>query len=634
MRFWQQVLASFVGALLAFAVLVLVGVVVISGVVGLVVASLKDVSGIQVGSLSGRSGRYFLVVDFRDGLRERLSESLVSLDVLGEEFSRRPLGLVELMHVLHFSSRDTAVEGLIVDLRDARLSLARADEVRALVDRWREVSGKPVYCYLEIGFPEEWLVATACDSIVMLGSGILWLPGMQAQVIFFKSLLEKLGIRAEVFQAGEYKSAGEPLVRTGLSEAARRNFRTLIQEMQGYWWERVRARWQGEKVQQMEEQLRQVPYLFGERAYELGVVDRLASWEEFMDGLRRQYGLGDSWNKAFVTASQYYWRHSAVKRFWRWAQGGEQSAGSEVERARRGIIAYLVAEGSVVSDVGARRGISAEKLARVFRKLRVDTNVRAVVFRVVSPGGDVWTSEEILAMLDQVEIPVVVSMGPIAASGGYYIALGGDRIVAEPLTLTGSIGVLLAHVDMRGFLEGKLGLRRDTVATSPWSDMYSVWRGLRAEEREFLRRELNRFYGLFVRRVAEHRGLSFGYVDSFARGYVHTGLGARRVRLVDEVGYAFHAIREAMRLAALDVAEVRLYPPVKRFWRVLAQMMEDQEDVRMVEKALIGLVGQMGYSGLEMWLLAPMYRSDRVYWLATPVVLRTVAGRSGYLIGW
>ncbi len=633
MRFWNQVLASFVGTLLALFVLVVVGVVVVSGVVGFVLSSLKDVPGFQVRTSFGEGGRYFLVVDFREGLRERWSESLVSLDVLGEEFSRRPLGLVELMHVLHFSSRDTAVEGLVVDLRDARLSLARADEVRALVGRWREVSGKPVYCYLEIGFPEEWLVATACDSVIMLGSGILWLPGMQAQVIFFKSLLEKLGIRAEVFQAGEYKSAGEPLVRTGLSEAARRNLRTLIQEMQGYWWDQVRTRWQGEMVQRMESELRRVPYLFGARAYELGVVDGLASWEEFMEGLRRRYGLGDSWNKAFVTASQYYWRRSSAKGFWRWvlAEGGE------VGESRKGVVAYIVAEGSVVSDVGARQGISAEKLARVFRQLRTDTNVRAVVLRVVSPGGDVWTSEEILAMLDRVEIPVVVSMGPIAASGGYYIALGGDRILAEPLTLTGSIGVLLAHVDMSGFLEGKLGLRRDTVGVSPWADMYSVWRGLRGEEREFLRRELNRFYRLFVQRVAEHRGLSFGYVDSFARGYVHSGLGARRVRLVDEVGYAFHAIRVAMRLSGLEVAEVRLYPPVKEFWRVLAQMMmEDRQGVRVSSFGVVlrDLAWQMGYAGLEMWLFAPMYRPDRVYWLATPVVLQTVSARSGYLVGW
>jgi protease-4 len=405
-------------------------------------------------------------------------------------------------------------------------------ELRAALLAFRE-AGKPVVAYLTFASTRTYYVASAASDLALDPYGMILLPGLAAEPMFFAGAFEKVGINVQVTRAGKYKSAVEPFTRREMSAENREEVRELLQDL----WDSLLGEIgtsRGVTAAQVQAVVDQEGLIRAAEALGAKLIDRTAYRDEIYDALKAKTGRAGS-EKPFkqVTLAAYARQLKPASAL----PAPRRVEGVEPGSGKAGRIAIVYAEGEIVDGEGSPDEIGGARLSRELRKLRQDKNVRAVVLRVNSPGGSAASSEVVQreVRLLRREKPVVVSMGSYAASGGYWISAYADRIFAEPTTITGSIGVFGMQFDVQR-LADSLGVTFDRVKTGRFADAMTVSRPKTPEEMAVLQRMVDWIYGEFLAKVAEGRNLPPDKVAAIAQGRVWSGADALAHGLVDELG--------------------------------------------------------------------------------------------------
>jgi protease-4 len=483
------------------------------------------------------------------------------------------LQLRTVTRALRSAAKDDRIAGVFItgDLTPAAFGsgYAALKEVRDALEEFK-ASGKPVTSYITYATTKSYYLASAASDLAIDPYGVILMPGLSSEPIFFAGAFEKYGVNVQVTRVGKYKSAVEPFTRQAMSPENREEVQKLLGDI-----------WAGlledmapdreltpEKIQSVVDA---EGMLRAATAKEHGFVDRVAYRDEIYEELKAKTGRAGT-KEAFkqVTIANY----AKVAR----DIADEPKKDGDVPRTGRGgRIAVVYAEGEIVDGEGEPGEVGGTKFSRELRKLRQDENVKAIVLRVNSPGGSASASEVIqreIRLIKKVK-PIVVSMGTYAASGGYWIAAYGDRIFAEPTTITGSIGVFGLQFDVQK-LANNIGITFDTVKTGKFADALTIARPKTAEELAVLQRMVDWIYGEFIAKVAEARGIAPERVEEIAQGRVWSGTEAKNIGLIDELGGLEAAIKFAAEKAGLG-RNYRLveYPRQKELLEVIQDFLEE-----------------------------------------------------------
>jgi len=576
-----------------FASLTALIVVVIGGglLLGVIVAALATLG--QKKPVVVPNGAY-LVFD----LAANIQDAPAQLDGLAEIMeslglnSRQVLQLRPLTRALQAAAKDEAIVGLYLtgSLQPAGYGTGYAAlaEVRAAIAEFK-AAGKPVKAYLNYADTRDFYLASAASEVVLDPYGAVVMPGLASQPIFFTGAMEKLGVGVQVTRVGKYKSAVEPYTRKDMSAESREQSQKLLNDLWGALTTAI------EKDRQLEAGVLQKAidaqgFLRPEVAKKLKLIDRIAYHDEVLTELKAATGRMGS-NQSFQqVALKDYAKLVAA----RGVAAKRQHAGRvDLAVSGRGKIAIVYAEGEIVDGDGFDEGnVYGEKTARMLRQIRQDKSIKAMVLRVNSPGGSVSASEAIhreLSLCAQ-QMPIIVSMGTVAASGGYWISTVAERIFAEPTTITGSIGVFGLFLNFQGLATDKFGLTFDTVKTGKFADLATVTRPKTAEELALFQTNVDWVYDQFIRKVSAARKLERHVVEEIAQGRVWSGREALQLGLVDEMGGLATALKYAAEKVKLsEDFRVVEYPRAKQFGEAVAEALEGKHH----EQTWAGPVGTL-----------------------------------------
>ena len=494
------------------------------------------------------------------------------------------LQLQAVTHAIRAAAKDTRIAGLLItgNLRPVNYGsgYGALKEVRAALLAFK-ASGKPVVAYLNAATTRDYYLASVAGDVVLDPFGAILLPGLAGQPLFMAGAFEKFGVGVQVTRAGKYKSAVEPFTRKDLSPEAREDLQKLLNDL---WADLVgdvaaSRRISREDVQRVVDTEALIP---ASSALAHKLIDRTAYRDEIIDELKVKTGRKKGTKETFKQVS--------MRAYADIAPGAAGASGSWSNQ-----IAVVYAEGEIVDGEGQAGDVGGSRFARELRRLRQDSNVKAVVLRVNSPGGSATASEEIQReiRLMMARKPVVVSMGSVAASGGYWISTYADRIFAEPTTITGSIGVFGLFINVKQ-LFNNLGLTFDTVATGRHGDLLTISRPKTDEELAIFQKLIDWVYDEFTSKVADSRKLDKAKVLEIAQGRVWSGVEAKELGLVNEIGGLDRAISYAAGKASLG-GNYRLteYPRRKQLAEVIQELMRDATpDQNGSEGALLKLFGQ------------------------------------------
>jgi protease-4 len=454
------------------------------------------------------------------------------------------LTLRDLLLGIGRAKKDPRVEKIFLHVRATSLGWAQAAELRSELLDFR-AGGKSLVAYIEYASNRDFYLASAADEIYIHPRSTLDLRGVRVETMFLRRALEKLGVEAEFERVGEYKDAPDTFLRDDLSPESREALTGLVDAVHE---EMVGALAEGRKMERDRARslLAQGPFT-AVQAKDLGLVDGLG----YIDEVRKRMAPPEEELES-IAVSDYRRATAAVPAFG--------------TRARIALIYGVgtIVGGSSTDDPVFGRVMGSDTVAEAFRSAREDDSIRAVVFRIDSPGGSDVASDVIWreAMLTKEKKPVIVSMGDLAASGGYWIATASNAIVAEPTTITGSIGIYAGKFNLTGLYE-KVGVTTDGVKTADNADFFSTSRRFTPEERERLYEMIEAGYRAFLERVALSRGKTTAEIDKIARGRVLSGAQAKGLGLVDELGGLRRALdiaKERAGIAADATVELQIYP--------------------------------------------------------------------------
>lgn len=422
---------------------------------------------------------------------------------------------------------------------------ASLKEIREALQQFR-AAGKKIIAY-DVNWRErEYYLASVADTILLNPIGSMEMNGLSSETMFYAGALKKFGVGVQVTRVGKYKSAVEPFLLTKRSPESREQTETLLNDI---WSDLLTATGKERKlsVQQLQAIADSKGILMADEAVKARLVDRLAYTDEVLTDLKKMTGE-EGEDKSF--------RQMTLKSYAKVAE-------DKIERERSGDkIAVVYAEGDIVNGQGSTGEVGGDRLAKQLRQIRQDNDIKAVVLRVNSPGGSVSASEVIQreVKLTRAAKPLIVSMGSVAASGGYWISTYSDRIFAEPNTITGSIGVFGILPNFQT-LANNNGITWDSVKTGKLADTFSVSRPKNPQELALIQRSVDKFYDQFLTKVSESRKLAKDKVAEIAQGRVWSGRRAKELGLVDELGGLQAAIQEAAKRAKLgDKWQVEEYP--------------------------------------------------------------------------
>jgi len=490
--------------------------------------------------------------------------------------------LRQLTTILRSAATDSRVGGLFLTgsftPAEYGCSFAALKELRQAVTAFRE-SGKPVVAYLTEADTRGYYVVSAASDIILDPYGAIVMPGLGARPMFYAGAFEKFGIGVQYTRVGKYKSAIEPYTRKELSKENREQLSLLLNDV---WADLLSDIAESRKltVPALQKLADDQVLLHSENALSSGLVDRVLYRDQVIEELKGKTGR---------KGSKDSFRQIAFEDYIKAAKAGPAKTG-------KGRVAIVYAEGTIVDGDGERGQVGGDKFARELRRLRQDDNVKAIVLRVNSPGGSATASEHIQRelRLAREAKPVIVSMGGYAASGGYWISAYGNRIFAEPSTITGSIGVFGLFFDVEK-LAGNLGLSFDTVKTAKHADIFSLSRPKNDAELAIMQRMVDMIYEQFIGKVAEGRKLDKAAVMEMAQGRVWSGTQALKLGLVDEIGGLDAAIRQAGKDGGLgDNPSTQEFPAKKEFAEVIAELFEKIQPVNSKAPDLLSrLKGQL-----------------------------------------
>ena len=546
--------------MLASAVGFIIGTVVLS------VLSFFLFAAVMVSALSTASsdstpivGKSFAVeLNITGDVSEGKPNELISL--MGDNTTT---SLSDLLATIDHAKDDDRVKALYLHLGGSNLSWAQAEELVTALGDFKLECDKPIIAYGEAMSQPEYYLATCTQKICVHPSGIIDFRGMGAEVMFYKGLLDKLGVHMELIRPTScaYKSAGEVYTRTDMSDANREQVHSYINSIWDYA-VKVMATNRHMTVEQMNAVADNLSGYLPNDALKAGLVDTLCFAQDVKKMMKEKYLV-----EKIVKAKRY-------------AKAIEQE-----DKDYR--IAVIYAEGDVVPGKGdgTRTAVYGDDIVKALADAAKDKKVKAIVLRVNSPGGAVTASESMTHAVIEAkkEKPVIISMSGLAASAGYEISCFGTKIVAHPTTLTGSIGVFATIPEVGNLLRQKLGITTDTVKTNKNSTGLSLYRPLSNDARTMLQKNVEDFYITFTQRVADGRGLTREYVDSIARGRVWTGAQAKELGLVDTLGGLTLALHIAAEEAEVDYdkCKVKVFPEEKGLWELMMQKMNEDEEEKI-----------------------------------------------------
>lgn len=511
------------------------------------------------------------------------------IEALGGE-SRKAMQLRQVTRALEAAAGDKSIKGLYLTGSVQPMAYgsgyAALREVRQAIEAFK-ASGKPVKAYLRYASTRDFYLASTATDLALDPYGAVLMPGLASQPMFFAGAFEKFGIGVQVTRVGKYKSAVEPYTRKDMSPESREQIQKLIDDV---WRDLTVTIESARKLSagSLQKIVDAKGFIRADAALQFKLVDRVTYHDEVLAELKAATDRKDS-DKPFKQIN--------LKEYAKLVGGGGLVAKRanhdkiEITGASKGRVAIVYAEGEIVDGNGHEDGyVYGEKTARMLRELRQDDDIKVVVLRVNSPGGSVSASEAIareLSLLHKAKT-VVVSMGTLAASGGYWIAMHSDRIFAEPTTITGSIGVYGMFMNFQGLLNDKLGLTFDTVKTGKFADAATVTRPKTPDELAIFQESVDWVYDQFLTKVAKSRKLDRPVVEEIAQGRVWSGSEALKLGLVDEMGGLAAAIKYAADKAKLgDNFKVSEYPRPKQF----AEQFAEALDPRRREQSFGGPVG-------------------------------------------
>jgi protease-4 len=474
--------------------------------------------------------------------------------------------LHRLLERIDKATADDRVAGVILIIDSPAVGRGRADEVRAAISRLKK-AGKRVVGHMVTGGPVAYFLASACDEVSMPPAATLELAGVRTEMMFFKAMLDRLGVEAEILQVGEFKGAGEPFTRTRMSPALRQQYEFFVGDLYEQLVERV-ATDRGLEPKRVRE-IVDIGVFVPEAAREAKLIDAVQYEDEAVAALAKKLGLEKPKLARDYAQKKIDADFSGI--------GGlvkliELVSGSEgrgpAGKGKRVAIVHVVGEireGKSSEDPFMGGAVGSETICKAIREAAADDKVAAIVLRIDSPGGSALASDLMWREIERTKKPVVASLSDIAASGGYYIAVAADRIVATPGTLTGSIGVVGGKVAIGGALEN-VGIHTEVVSKGKNAGWLSMTEKFTEGEREAFLGTMKDVYRLFTSKVAAGRKLDLEKVESLAAGRVYTGRQALEVGLVDSLGTLDDAIAEAKKLAGIadDEAVDRLLLPEPR----------------------------------------------------------------------
>jgi len=519
------------------------------------------------------------------------------------------------------AAKDDAVKALVLYMEGFSASWTDRNELRQTLANFRK-SGKKVHCYLESATMGGYVVAAACDDIILPPVGGLELPGIRFEMPFFKDVMDKLGLKGDVVPLGEFKAAGESFSRSKMSEANRKQWEKMADDYYEILAESIATSRKGFDAAKAKAAIDTAVFT-PKAAIEAGLADTIGYFDDSLAEIKKSLG-----NEKLATMKDYGKSKEELDLSNPFALFKLLVPAKEAKLNDKPKVALIYCLGSITtgkSSVGLTgQSMGSTTVVEMIQKAAKEPSVKVIVLRVDSPGGSALASDLIWKATQECKKPVVVSMGDVAGSGGYYISCGADRIFAEPGTITGSIGVISMKIVYGGLFE-KLGVNTELVSRGKHSDFMSSTREFTAEEREIMLRMMGDVYDTFLSRVIHGRkkaGKTFevGELKKIAGGRIWTGRTAKELGLVDEVGTLDDAIAYAKEKAGLENAkDVEIWTQPKDKGSILDSLLDVEVATRL--RALTGLAPglQKQLQALEVVGNHPRER----LWLFTPYAVQS-----------
>ena len=529
MQFLKNLLASVLGTFIAIVLAFVFLFIIIAGVA----SSIDSTDEVTVKEKS------VLTINLQKPITDRSPKQFdfeTAFDIDAEA-----IGLDKILASIHAAKDDERIEGISIEHTFLQSGMSQTQAMRDALSDFKE-SGKFLYAYHDFYTQKDYYLASVADSVFVHPEGGVDISGLASEVLYLKEFQDITGIQMQVIRNGAYKSAVEPFLRDEMSDENRRQIKSLLDS---FWKEMLvkmeeRTALNAKKINQIATDL---DASVAANAVKIGVVDNILLRNEYKDMLRNQMKLGEDDKLNTIDIEDY---QQTVKSY----------LGDGKDR-----IAVVYAQGEIIYGEGGEFQIGQELFIRTLKKIKGNDRTKAVVIRVNSPGGSSLSSELIYQEIQalQEEMPVVVSMGDVAASGGYYIAAGADYIFAEPTTITGSIGVF-GILPLVEDLAENWGVRAEQVSTHPNALLYSPMKSLTPSARQEIKQQIKRVYSTFLERVATGRNMSVEEVDKVAQGRVWSGSDAYDIGLVDSLGGLEEAVAYAAKLAETDSYRTSNYP--------------------------------------------------------------------------
>ena len=543
-NFLKYLLASILGFIIASLVLFFIFI----GIIGGMVSSSNKLPEVKENSI--------LYINLNKEIVDRsANDPFKGFDFMSMQ-TKTSIGLNNILKAIENAKDDSKIKGIVMEVDAVNAGAATTNEIRNALLNFKE-SGKFILSYNDLYSQKAYFLSSVADKIYMNPEGLVDWVGLRSEVMYYKNILEKLGVEPQIIRHGKFKSAVEPFMLDKMSPENREQISTFIGSIWNYWVESI-SKSRNISVAELNRFANEMVIRNGKTSYENKLVDSLIYKDQFIDIVKKKLGISDKKDISSISLDDYAKIPTPLK-------------GKGLSKNK---IAVIYATGEIVMGSVTEGSIGSDGISKAIRDARRDSTIKAIVLRVNSPGGSALASEVIwreMVLAKKVK-PVIVSMGDVAASGGYYISAPADTILADPTTITGSIGVFGMYFSVKEGMNKKLGINVETVTTNSHSDFGSLYRPLTAEERAVAQLGVEDIYQSFIGHVSEGRNIPVARVDEIGQGRVWSGANAINIKLIDDFGGLKAAIKIAVKKAKLDDYRLTELPKQKD---PIQQLIED-----------------------------------------------------------
>jgi protease-4 len=559
-EFMKNALSAALGVFIAFVAIWFLGLMFLVSILATTITAETSTKGIKESSI--------LALRLNKPIVDRAANDPFEKLRGGEQ-----LGLNDILQCIEHAQYDPKIKGIYLDATSVGGGYAAVEEIRNALTQFKEY-GKFIISYGDYYTQKAYYLASVADKIYLHPEGEVEFKGVGSGVMFFKGLLDKVGVEAQIIRHGKFKSAVEPYMHDRMSQESREQINVYT----GSIWQHILSGISKERntsVKTLNNIASNLLLNNATAAIKYGLIDDVKYKDEVINELALLSLMTDEKEPRAVSINDY---KKTI------------NSGKNIQR-NKDKIALVFAEGEIIDEGKAPGTIVGNQMAAELRKIRKDDNIKAVVFRVNSPGGSAMASDIIwreVDLLSKVK-PVVVSMGDVAASGGYYIAASANQIMASPTTLTGSIGVFGILFNVQKGAREKLGVTVDIAKTNPSADVGNMFRPLTPMERNYIQKGIEQIYSTFTKHVADGRSLTVKRVDEIGQGRVWSGVDAQNLKLVDDYGGMYDAVRKAATLADLYDYQIEEYPKQKDSFALLMEAFS-QTAVKIFSKTDVSIL--------------------------------------------